>query len=320
MSNPPFRILSLDGGGIRGLYSAAVLAHLEKQTQKSLIAHFDLVVGTSTGSIIALGLASGVPASDILAFYQKHGPVIFSRPATRVGRLFHPKYKNDALIRAIRDILGEHTLDDLKIPVCVPSYELSDGMPRVFKDNHHPDLHWGGGLPIWKIAAASSAAPTYFPAFQVDEADSHVDGGIWANNPIVVGIAEAVRYFDQPLDHIAAVSIGTGCHAFRLSEKEARTWGLVGWGRRARILSLVMDAQARSAHHTAAMMLKRENYLRIDADLTTAMPLDEYQIARVLLERGAQAGRTYKTEIERKFLAWPSTTARVAAQTKSEPG
>ncbi len=314
MSEAPFRILSLDGGGIRGLFPAAFLTHIEEQASGKIIDHFDLLVGTSTGSIIALGLAAGLPARKILRFYQAHGPAIFSRGVRLPRWLFRPKYGNERLVAAFRDILGDKTLGDLRVPVCVPSHELVEGVPRVFKDDHHPDLHWGSTLPIWKVAAASSAAPIFFPAFQVEETDSHIDGGIWANNPVLVGITEAVRYFGQSLDNIAVLSVGTGSQAFRLSQREAKSRGILGWGNKARILNVVMDAQAKAAHNTATMLLRPEHYLRIDPDLAAPVPLDDYKAAESLIERGFQAGRTHKTKIERSFLSAPHRSSQAIAQ------
>lgn len=187
MSDTTFRLLALDGGGIRGLFSAACLDHLEQHTGKRLADYFDLIVGTSTGAMIALGLSSGMSAAEVLRFYQEYGPHIFAGGRGWFGQLFRPKYDNRRLIEALKNTFGDQTMNDLKVPVCIASYELVQGIPRVFKDDHHPDLHWGGGLTVWKVAAASSAAPLVFPAVQVQDQDSHIDGGIWANNPIMHG-------------------------------------------------------------------------------------------------------------------------------------
>jgi patatin-like phospholipase/acyl hydrolase len=247
MSDGPFRLLSLDGGGIRGLFSAAFLAHIEEHTGKRFADHFDLITGTSTGAVIALGLASGMPATEVLRFYQEHGEAIFSR-GRGLSQLFRPKYDNQRLIEALQDVFGEQTLNDLKVPVAIASYELVQGIPRVFKDDHHANLHWGGGLPVWKVAAASSAAPLFFPPVRVQGHDNHIDGGIWANNPIMVGLTEAVRYFDRRLDDVLALSIGTGTQAFRLDRQGATGFGLLGWLQDKRIVNAVFDAQSQSAH------------------------------------------------------------------------
>ncbi len=302
----PFRILSLDGGGIRGMFSAAFLAHIEKHSHKMLRDHFDLIVGTSTGAIIALGLAAGLPASDILTFYEERGPVIFSK-GSFIRQLFRAKYDNKQLIEALREVFGERCLNDLTVPVCIPSYELVQGCPRVFKDNHHLGLHWGGDKLIWKVACASAAAPTYFPAFQVDRADSHIDGGIWANNPVLVGITEAVKYFGQPLENISVLSVSTGSQAFRLTYETSRSLGLIGWARRGRFLNAVFGAQSQSAHFAALFLLDDTRYLRVDPDLSGSIPLDGYKQATQLLERGAQEGRTHLNKINDFFLSSPRT-------------
>lgn len=302
-----FRILSLDGGGIRGLFPAAFLAHIETHCNKRLIDYFDLLVGTSTGAIIALGLASGHTATEILAFYQEYGPRIFSKgnPLQETLQLIRPKYTNRQLVQALQHILGGARLNDLQVAVCIPSYELVEGIPRVFKDDHHPDLHWGGDQLLWKVAAASSAAPFYFPGFQIGAFDHHIDGGVWANNPIVVGISEAVRYFNRPLPAISALSVGTGAEAFRLPFTEGGNLGMLGWVRRKRIVNVVFGAQSQSAATIAAMLLGPERYTRVNADLPESIPLDNYQSAQVLIERGAQAGRIYRNQIHDLFLSVP---------------
>lgn len=307
MIDPLFRILAIDGGGIRGLFPASFLAHIEQYTSKAIANHFDLVVGTSTGSIIALGLASGFSAAETLKFYEEYAPTIFPGNASlsyKVKQIFRPKYNIEPLIAALQQTFGEHKLNELQVPVCIPSYELVSGVPRVFKTDHHPDLHWGGDQVVWKVAVASCAAPTYFPAFQLETDDAYIDGGIWGNNPVMVGVTEGVRYFGKRLDEIAVLSIGTGSRAFRLPHATARSMGIFGWARGGpRFLNAVFAAQSQSAERTARLLLSHDHYMRIDADLEVALPLDNYQVARQLIERGAQKGREHRTEIQRLFLA-----------------
>src|SRR5688572_17916433 len=118
-----FNILSLDGGGIRGMFSAAVINHLEQQCNVAIEDHFNLIVGTSTGAIIALGLASGLGSEQILSFYNEFGPKIFSGSGG-ISYFFRPKYDNDRLIEALKATFGDRTMNDLKTPVCIASYEL----------------------------------------------------------------------------------------------------------------------------------------------------------------------------------------------------
>lgn len=303
VADRPFRILSLDGGGIRGFFPAALLSQLESSTGKSVRDHFDLIAGTSTGAIIALGIASGMSASQILEFYQQYGRHIFSKPRRLPNWLFKPKYKSEPLTAALRETFEERTLNDLKVPVCITSYEMVEGYTRVFKDNHHQSLHWGGDQLIWKVAAASSAAPVYFPAMRIGTNDSHVDGGVWANNPVIVGITEAIKFFGAPLDNIAVLSLGTGSRSIRLKPGEGEHFGIISWARGVKMLNLVMEAQSKGAHNTACMLLRDGNYLRIDADLDRPIPLDDYEEAQALIERGQHAGRINKNKIEALFMS-----------------
>lgn len=300
-STSPFKILAFDGGGIRGLFSASVVSHIEEYSQERLIDHFDLVVGTSTGAIIALGLAAGLSGSEILTFYEEHGPQIFSRKR-RVGQVLRPKYSSDALSAALRDVFGDKKLNDLTAPVCIASYEIIESVPRVLKTDHQSDLHWGGDLTVWKVAAASAAAPTFFRPVTVDREDLHIDGGLWANNPVLVGLTEAMTRFNQPLCNINVLSIGTCSKPPRFTPRRFKTWGLVGWIRGNRLLETVFTAQSQSAERTVGLLLK-DRHVRIDAELSSSVPLDNYRKARHLIERGSQAGRNAKTQIESRFLS-----------------
>ena len=313
MNSRPFRILSLDEGGIRGLFPAAFLAELEKITGRKLVEHFDLLVGTSTGSIIVLGLASGKSAAEILEFYTEYCPSLFPTPSlrqflTKTTRwFFRPKYGNAPLIAALRQTFHETRIGDLKVPVCVPSYEVTVGWPRLFKTDHHEKLQLDNGKLVWQVAAASSAAPTYFPAFQFDPNDAYVDGGIWANNPVLVGIHEALKYCGQTLEKLSILSVGTGSRLPRLAPKKAKSMGLISWGVKGRIIELVFQAQSGSAHNVAALLLPDDRYLRIETDLDESIPLDQYDKAAVLIERGRNRARQEREKIKARFLQWPRT-------------
>jgi len=136
---PPFRVLALDGGGIRGLFTASFLATLEDLGRGRIGQHFDLLVGTSMGGVLALALAFGAPAQTVFDLFLDTGRKVFSRPR-RFGMLLRPKYDNRILAGALRDYFGSKTLNDALTPVCVTSYELQNSYPRIWKDDHAPDL------------------------------------------------------------------------------------------------------------------------------------------------------------------------------------
>ena len=167
-----FRILSIDGGGIRGIFPAAFLAGLEKQwlDGKSVAGCFDLIAGTSTGGIIALGLASGYTAADICRLYVERGCEIFPpipnnwigdlrRDSRRIFQLFKVRYDRKALVRILRELFGSRKFGDTVTRLCIPSFDGRHGEPYIFKTPHHPDYRLDREESAVKVAAATAAAP-----------------------------------------------------------------------------------------------------------------------------------------------------------------
>jgi predicted acylesterase/phospholipase RssA len=302
-----FRVLALDGGGARGVFTASFLATVEELAGVRAAGQFDLIVGTSSGAMVGLAVAFGLPARRILDLYLEHGERIFARPR-RLGMLVRPKYDDAPLRCVLRDVFGERTLDEVLTPVCVTSYELTNSYPRVWKDAHAPDMRCGGDEPAWRVALASAAAPMYFPGARVLDDDSHVDGGLFANNPALIGLAEAVRYFGQPLDRIRILSIGTGERAERIPHGRARRMGVWAW--KTLLYEHMLIAQARIAHEIARRLLNHDRYERVNLPLEHRYPIDDFARARVLVEPGAQTARTRLADLRRRFLFGPAAIGR----------
>jgi patatin-like phospholipase/acyl hydrolase len=311
-----FRVLALDGGGIRGIFTASFVATLEDLSGTPVAESFDLIVGTSTGGIIGLALAFEVPAKEILDLYLVEGKTIFARPR-RLGMLRRPKYSNASLTRALRAIFGEKTLDEVRTPVCISSYELTNSYPRIWKDNHSETSLDGGGTPAWKVALATSSAPIYFPGTTVLPGDSHVDGGLFANNPTLIGITEAVHDFHQPLGQIRVLSVGAGERAERIPHQRARRMGVWEW--KTAMYEHMLIAQAHIAHEVARRLLEPGRYQRVNVPLEHPYPFDDYEDARTLLEPGAQAARTRFLEIRKKFLFAPAALGRARKSAVHDP-
>lgn len=305
--DPVFRVLALDGGGIRGIFTASFLTALEELSACRLGSYFDLIAGTSTGGIIGLALAFGIPARRILDLYLERGEQIFERPRS-LGMILRPKYDNRALERALREIFGDRSIDQVETPVCVPTYELTNSYPRIWKDGHFRDLMWWGDQPAWKIALATTAAPVYFPGIQILPGDSHVDGGLFANNPTLVGLTEAVRCFHQPLESIRVLSIGAGESAARIPHERAKRMGVWQW--KTAMYDHMLIAQARIIHEVAARLLAPGQYHRVNIPLEHPYPLDDFAAAKTLLEPGAQEARTRFPDLKDRFLFAPATTGR----------
>jgi patatin-like phospholipase/acyl hydrolase len=278
------------------MFTAAVLAEAEDAFGTRFVERFDLLVGTSTGGIIALGLASGRTCREMLEFYRRAGPEIFRRPR-RIRRLTGPKYDRTELDRELCESFGDNLrMNDLRTPVCITAHELVRGTTRVWKDDHSPELRWGGDQLVWKVAAATSAAPTYFAPVQLGDEDSHVDGGVWSNNPAMVGITEAVRYAGRELGDIRLLSVGTTSTPLRVtSHSAALRMGLKDWAGKA--LDLLQGSTSLAAHHQAQLLLGEDRYLRIDSESARRVRLDDAGQCLPLQEWGRDAGRNHIRQI-----------------------
>jgi predicted acylesterase/phospholipase RssA len=286
----PFRIVALDGGGMRGVFTASYLAALERSLGQRVIDIVDLVVGTSTGGIIALGLASGRSAEEMLAFYLDHGERIFSRRRPFPGWLLRPRYSRGPLDETLRRHFGEMKMNELQKHVCITAHELVTGNTRVLKDDHHPELHWGGEQLVWKVAAATAAAPSYFAPMQLGSQDSHVDGGVWSNNPALVGITEARRYFGADLDDIRLLSVGTTSRVFRIeSHQRASRMGWIAWAWK--VTDLLQGTVSIASDRQARLLLAEGHYLRADNATAERIALDDVKRCRPLQELGEQEAR-----------------------------
>jgi patatin-like phospholipase/acyl hydrolase len=305
----PFRILALDGGGIRGTYAAAVLASVEETTKKRIVEHFDLITGTSTGGIIALALALDVPATAILEFYRLHGPVIFpvegfwARAARATRRVAKPKYATDALAGALATVLGERRLGEARCRLAIPAYDVVSNDVHLFKTAHDARFRRDYSRKAVEVALATAAAPTYFPRSVTSTGEQLVDGGVWANCPAMVGVVEALA-LGASLPSIKLLSIGTLTET-RSFAKSARAGGLAGYG--IGVIDLVMDATARGALAQAKRLLTTRLY-RIDQPVEPGLfTLDDARSLPDFLSRGEHSGRHHADVVLREFLSAPAT-------------
>ena len=269
------RILCIDGGGIRGLIPALVLAEIERRTGRRIAQCFDLIAGTSTGGILALGLARdngfGKPlyaAAELASIYRDRGGDIFDRPLwkqlTSVAGLAGERYAQQGLEAVLQEYFGEAPLDQSVTLTLLTSYDIHAREPVFFK-SWKPEH---GCIPMKMVARATSAAPTYFePA--VVEVDGTprplVDGGVFINTPSVSAYAEARRIY--PGEEFFMVSLGTGELTERFAYAQARNWGKVGW--LVPLLSCMFDGMADAANYQMGMFLG-ENYVRLQTRLDTA--------------------------------------------------
>ena len=226
-----FKVLAIDGGGIKGLYAATILHHFEAALRQEhgdearIVDYTDMICGTSTGGLIALALALRVPVESICRFYEEHGPGIFRGSQNPLALLRQTlcggKFSDKPLRRALEEMLQDRKVGDSHCLLCIPTYDFTHGTYGVFKFDHREGkLQRHNQLLMVDVALATSAAPTFFPLAQIEleHNTQYVDGGVWANNPSLVGFTEAIWYFvgaGKAYNHldllsIASLNIGSG--------------------------------------------------------------------------------------------------------------
>lgn len=256
----PFRVLSLDGGGIRGVFSVAYLVALERAIGTGPIGpRFDLIAGTSTGAIIALGLALGVAPEAVLKMYRDAGPKIFPREVANDGLLRRllrltrgPLYDPTPLRLELERIFGDKTLADAAIPVVIPAVDAARGGIHVFKSHDDPRIRFDRQVRVVDVALATSAAPFYFPAHEIRKG-RWLDGGLWANAPVAVAAAEAIGFLGIPAERVRVLSVGTTGSPFHLGDSSLR--GLFEASKQVDVSNVAMAPQMAGAIGLAQTML-----------------------------------------------------------------
>jgi uncharacterized protein len=260
-----FQVLALDGGGAKALFTAHVLAHLEDDLGVCVTDHFDLIAGTSAGGILALGLGAGLRPAEIVEHYTDLTEMVFPRSRQAkwrlVPRAVRPAYSSVVLREALTGVLGSRPLGESNKRLVIPSWDVQRGEVHIFKTPHHERLRRDGRIPMVDVAMATTAAPTYFEAARID-GQRLIDGGVWANNPSVVAIGEAVSMLDVPLTSIRVLNVGTidqrTNHPARLDRG-----GWASWARPA--AALMVTASGRGAQGTATHLVGKEDFVRFDA-------------------------------------------------------
>lgn len=257
------KILSIDGGGIKGAFVASFLSVLESSLGKRISDYFDLIVGTSTGGIVALGLGLGYSASELVSFYDTHGPVIFKkRPVLSVLKhLITNKYDAAPLRMALESTFGQRTLGESRNRLVVPSMNLDTGEVHVFKTAHHARFRTDYRESAVSVALATAAAPSYFPEHLVGKGTALIDGGVWANNPMGVAATEALGVLQWPASGVQLLSIGCTVEPFDVQRHRRGGAGLLFWS--TRVTQVFMSAQSSAALGTALLLLGRERVTRI---------------------------------------------------------
>ncbi len=273
-----YRILTFDGGGIRGVYTAVLPDRLCQQVP-NLLNNVELVAGTSTGGIIALGLAAGHPPAQLVALYRDNAAKIFDaswlRGLNDLGGLAGAEYDNKNLIGTLSAIFGTTKLEDLGKKVLIPSFQLDNQeqqagkrmwKPKFFHNYPGPDSD-GRELAV-DVALRTSAAPIYFPTYQI-----YIDGGVVANDPSMTALAQSLDRGtgNQKLEDLRLFSLGTGSNPTHIAGHDL-DWGLAQWAKP--LVSLMIDGVMGVAEYQCTRLLG-SRYFRLEPLLPRPVALDD---------------------------------------------
>ena len=290
--NTPFYILSIDGGGHRGIFAAHILKRMEEEWQIDWQRQFGMLAGTSTGAILAAGLACHISATHLNEFYETHGSDIFTarrRSYPDPFKLFTSRYSSPKLKKLLEKEFGETLLGEIKIPLILPAVDIGNGCVHVLKSRYDPRFTRDYRVPVSDAVLASCAAPTYFDPVVIDDKYRLIDGGLWANSPSLVAAVDATYRLDVPLKDIRVLSIGTGKSKVYYPRSEGKFtdyllrswqgWGFVTRWQRSKFIDLILNLQSENAHNTLCLLfgespINPKRVLRLNFESDRPLPLD----------------------------------------------
>ncbi len=269
-----FKILSIDGGGLRGYATLLILKRIEQKLGKNIKDCFSLIAGTSTGGIIACGLASGLPVQELLNLYKDEGKIIFPRRnglRSYTSYLCGAEFKNKGLKTVLENYFKEKKLSDCTTPIIIPTYCVSENSPLFFKSRYINISSKNGGISIEEnkknaslvdICMSTSAGPTFLPPYNFkytnelateDKYVTCIDGGIYVNNPSLIALTEIQKYgydptynFNGNLKDIFILSIGTGHLETYHTYTKLNRFGKIYWARP--LIDIMMNASSETFH------------------------------------------------------------------------
>ena len=304
----PFKILSLDGGGIKGVYGATLLARIEREITNSepIARYVDMVAGTSTGGIMGIGLGLGLPAEKIEDLYVSRGKKIFPPWRRRIpfAQFFWARYDYRALVAELHNAFGDRLLGESETRLVIPSFLGPKSEIAVLKTDHHPDFKRDHERPAWEVARATSAAPAYFRGHDVigddDAPHMFLDGGVWANSPIMTALVDALSAYDVSRDDVQILSIGTGDEPFKISQWQSRG-GFLQW---AKIIKAAMFLTTDNAQSQAGLLIGPQRITRLTPNIQ-GLDMDDWEGAVDLLPPLANEDFTENLTAIRSFFSEP---------------
>lgn len=294
----PIRILSLDGGGVRGIVPLLILNEIERITGRRIHESFDLISGTSTGAIIACGLTVSengttplYTINEIIDLYKNESKTIFPKQnfLSEWVSYFRPSFSSKGIDIVLRKYFKSLKISNCLAPIIIASFDLRDNKPLLFKsrlaNNGSHGYSHRKDIELYDALRATSAAPTYLPSYKFDYTDidgtnpkkvNCIDGGVYVNNPALAALTEIRQYYDDPIynyeefndDNLFILSLGTGMYNKDFTKSPTEKWGKLQWARP--VIDLMMQASSKLVDNQANGLLKyteSENYLRANINI-----------------------------------------------------
>jgi len=317
--NKKFRILSLDGGGIRGVYTAHILKRIQEDENIVFSDYFDLITGTSTGAILASALATNQNIDDVIDLYKKEGANIFSSNFCPIKKyigismpfisclnmgIFTRKYSQKVLKTQLESIFKDKTMSDTNTNLMLFATDIANGVPHVFKSPYDPEFTRDKNVKLSDAILASTSAPIYFDPYLLDDKYLLADGGLWCNNPSICAVSEAKNRFGKVFDEVELLSIGTieGKSYFEIKRVKhlfkKRFWGLIGW--KTKVIDVTLNLQSMASHHNTDF-LGLSKYLRVNTKENNQLPMDDAKMVPDFISKADKEYTYMRKEIMNFF-------------------
>lgn len=313
LGQPKRRILCIDGGGILGTFPAAFLAEMEQHLDNPIGSYFDLIAGTSTGGILAIGLSLGFSASELLDFYEKRGPEIFGKDHGGLIKavyrelrcLYRPKHDSDVLRAALQEVLGDRRIGDARTRLVVPAWNPTSKSVYIYKTAHHPRLKTDYRSHAVDAALATSAAPTYFQQHITQHGVGLLDGGIWVHNPVAIATVEAITLLGWARESLHILSLGCLEEVYRIPKRA----GLVTLN--LKIVKVFLDGQSHGAMGMAKLLTGHEHDRTAIYRINQTVPyhaykMDDTRVIQDLIGLGHSKARDQRPALEPVFFDRPA--------------
>ncbi len=274
------RILTIDGGGIRGIYPAYILKRIHEEFEINFCKFFDLIAGTSTGSIIAAALATDIPISEVLDLYEKQGRRIFNKQFFGAMGFLKSRYSQKPFKEILDNTFSDKTMSQTLTRLMILSTDIGNGQVFVIKSNYLEEFVRDKNIRIADAVLSSCSAPTYFNPTLV-KGYLLADGGLWANNPSLAALIEATGKMANPIEKVKLLSIGTGIGNRYYSHRSLNKWwrksanlmGLIFYG--PKLVEVILNLQSKSVQNMMGLLLNNSQYLRLNFESDDKLSLDE---------------------------------------------